>query len=150
MSDLDFNSLVNTRAGDVTKPVPVPVGHYNAMFSGAMTPHKAKTGNVAMRFPVKLMEAGADVDADALQTSGGIPDRVFNVDFWMSPDAQFRFTDFCKSCGVFDDNLTLVQMAERLIEEQVLFTVEVTHQPNDKDPDSPYARVDNLVGMEAA
>lgn len=143
---LDFNSLANTKAGDVKAPTLLPIGHYLAMIAGAMTPHPAKSGNVAMRFPISILSAEDDVDQEQLEAAGGIPDKKYNMDFWMSQDAQYRFTDFVKSCGLFDENLTLVQLAERLVEEQTQFLIEVKHEPNE-DPDKPpFMRLDNPVG----
>lgn len=143
---LDFNSLISTSAEAVKPPVLVPTGHYGAMISGPMTPHSARSGNVAMRFPIKLTEARDDVDAEMLADAGGIPDKTYNLDFWMSPDAQYRFTDFCKSCGVDISNMTLSQLAEVLVENAQDFTVEVKHEADSENPEKVYMRIDNPVG----
>lgn len=149
MADLDFNSLINNRAGDVKPPATLPTGHYEATIVGAMTPHKARSGNVAMRFPMRLLAPTDDVDAEQLQEAGGIPDKTYNLDYWMSADAQFRFTDFAKSVGVFDENLTLAELAEKLVEESPTFTVEIKHETDQNDPEKVYMRIDNAVGDAA-
>ena len=150
-----FDELANVKAGDVKPPVNLPAGHYTLMVAGPATPHKAKSGNVALRFPVQIIEAGDDVDHEELAhaTSEGKPlsERRINMDFWMSPDARYRFTDFCRSTGVFDEELTIVQLAERLVEDKPQFTGELKYEDNADDPTKPpYARWDNFVGNETA
>ena len=147
-----FDDLANVKAGDVKPPVTLPTGHYEAMFDGPMTGHKAKSGNVAMRFSCKVLQPTDDVDAESLQTAlEQNPDALgkkFNLDFWMSPDARFRFTDFAGSCGIDDPNLTLTEIAERMVEDKTQFTIECKHQPDEADPDKIWVRWDNPVGHE--
>lgn len=145
---LDFNSLIQTSADDVKPPVTMPAGHYEAMIAGAMTPHEARSGNVAMRFPFRLTSATDDVDAEQLESVGGIPDKVFNIDFWMSPDAQYRFVDFAKSCGVETEGRALSEIAEQLVENQTQFTIEAKHEPNEDPEKPPFVRWDSPVGNE--
>lgn len=150
MADLDFNQLINTKASDVKAPTLLPTGHYEAMIAGPMSPHKARSGNVAMRFPIQITAPGDDVDAEVLNDAGGIPDKKYNLDYWMSPDAQFRFKDFCASCGMDVDNLTLSELAEQLVENSQTFTVEVKHEADSNDASKVYMRIDNAVGPEGA
>lgn len=149
MSELgNFSDLANVKVGEVERPKPLPTGHYQAMFSGLMKPHKARSGNQAMRFPFKLVAAGEDVDAEALEAAGGIPDKEFTIDFWMSPDARWRFTEFGKAMG-HSDSLNLLELAEALATAGDPFLIEVKHEEPSaetkaKDPDAqPFMRFDN-------
>jgi hypothetical protein len=143
MSELgNFADLANVRVGDVEPPKAIPPGHYKAIFTGLMKPHKAKSGNQAMRFPFKLIEAGDDVDPELLEAAGGLPDKEFSLDFWMSPDARYRFTDFGKAMGHSDD-LNLIELAEALGTGGEPFMIECSLQDNEKDPSKPYTRFDN-------
>lgn len=146
---VNFADLAQIRAGDVKPPVLVPEGHYTAQFTGPMKQHKAQSGNVAMRFPFRLIAAGEDVDQEALETAGGLPDKEYALDFWMSPDARYRFTDFaCKSQGLSDD-LNLIELAEGLIAENRPFTIEAKHEANSKDPEKPpFLRFDNPTSAD--
>lgn len=149
MSDFNFADLANVKASDVKPPVLVPEGRYIAQWSGPMKQHKAKSGNVAMRFPFKVQGIDGDsVDPSELEAAGGIPDKEYAFDFWMSPDARYRFTDFaCKSQGLSDD-LTLVDLAEQLIADNKPFSIQAKHEPNE-DPDKPpYLRWDNPIAAE--
>lgn len=143
MADLgNFADLANVRVGDVEPPKAIPPGHYQAIFTGLMKPHKAKSGNQAMRFPFKLVAPGDDVDTDALEAAGGLPDKEFSLDFWMSPDARYRFTDFGKAMG-HSDSLNLLELAEALGTANEPFLIEVSSQADDKDPNKFYTRFDN-------
>lgn len=148
MSDtVNFADLANVKVGEVEAPKPIPEGHYTAQITGPMTQHKAKSGNVAMRFPFKLVAPGDDVDADALEAAGGLPDKEFNLDFWMSPDARFRFTDFGKAMGATDD-LNLLELAEWLVAEGKPFTIEAKQETSDRDPNKTFTRFDNPAPAE--
>lgn len=132
---MNFSELGQVTANTVERPKPMPEGHYLAQFAGPMSEHKAgKSGNLAMRFQFKLVGAGEDVDAEELQKAGGIPDKTYHIDFWMSPDARYRFTDFaCKAQGLSDD-LNLLELAEELIKENKPFSIQNKHRTGD-EPD---------------
>lgn len=139
-----FAELANTKVGDVTRPPALPEGHYQAVFCGKAKEHKAKTQNIALRFPFKLTAAEDDVDSEALEAAGGIPDKEYTIDFWMSPDARWRFTEFAKSMGVNED-LNLIEAAEELAGGGQPFIIACTQQTGEKDPEAIFNRFDNPV-----
>lgn len=148
MSLGSFADLANVKVADVEPPKTIPIGHYVAAFAGPMKEHKARSGNTAMRFPFILTEAGEDVDAEALAEAGGLPKddkgnaKQFALDFWMSPDARFRFTDFGKAMG-HSDQLNLLELAEALATSGDQFLIEVKHETDAQDPKKVYTRFDN-------
>lgn len=139
-----FAELANTKVGDVTRPPALPEGHYQAVFTGKAKEHKAKSGNIALRFPFKLTSAEDDVDTDALSEAGGIPDKEYHVDFWMSPDARWRFTEFAKGMGVNED-LNLIEAAEELAGSGTPFIISCTQGTSERNPDSIFNNFDNPV-----
>jgi hypothetical protein len=145
----NWSDLANTKVGEVERPKPIPTGHYICAFSGPMKQHKAKSGNLAMRFVFKVQGPTEDVDQTALEAAGGIPDKEMTLDFWMSPDARWRFTDFAKAQGASDE-LSLLETAEWLVTEgNKPFLLEATHSPNEKDPEAPpFVRWDNPAPYE--
>lgn len=147
MSEVNFADLAQVRVGDVEPPKAIPDGHYQAIFTGPMTQHKAKSGNVAMRFPFKLVAPGDDVDAEALEAAGGLPEKSFNLDFWMSPDARYRFTDFGKALGASDD-MNLIELAEWIIENNAPFMIQAKQEADSRDPEKFYTRFDNPTAAE--
>lgn len=155
----NFAELANVRVADVEPPKVIPTGHYKCVFTGLMKPHKAKSGNQAMRFPFKPIEAGDDVNADELEAAGGLPvktsdgkDRDFTLDFWMSPDARYRFTDFGKAMG-HSDQLNLLELAEALGTGGEPFMLECRHEypkdaaGNDDLTKPPFLRWDNPAAV---
>jgi hypothetical protein len=143
----NFAELAQVRVGDVEKPKPLPEGHYIAQFTQPMKQHSAKSGNVAMRFAFKLIGASEDVDQDELAAAGGLPDKEFNLDFWMSPDARYRFTDFGKAMGAGED-LNLIELASWLIEENKPFLIQSKQEADRNDPEKVYTRFDNPTSAE--
>lgn len=138
-----FDELKNTKVGDVKAPEKMPVGHYTGQITDMWKEQKAKSGNTALRYPWQLREAGSDVDLEALEAAGGIPqDRTFTLDFWMSPEARFRFTNFTRSCGISEE-LMILEAAQELGESGQLFTIECKHEPVlDKDTGQPVINED--------
>lgn len=144
----NFSDLAQIKANEVKKPSAHPPGHYTAQFTGPMTQNKAKSGNVSMRFPFKVVAAGDDVDADQLAAAGGLPDKTYHFDFWMSPDARYRFTDFaCKAQGLSDD-LNLLELAEQLVAEGKPFSIENKPRTDENDPAVSYNQWDNPAAAE--
>lgn len=144
---LNFSDLANVKAKDVEKPKPLPLGHYLVQQSGPMKDHKAKSGNIAFRFPFKIIAALDDVDQEALAAAGGIPEkREFTVDFWMSLDARWRFTELCAEMG-FSDDLNLIELAEAFAGyDQPLIAEGKYREPMEgKENDPPFFYIDNLA-----
>lgn len=134
MSEVNWADLANTKAKDVTPPPLLPAGHYICQHAGPMGQKKAQSGNMAMSFPFKIVAPGDDIDQAALADAGGIPDKAYALDFWMSVDARWRFTNFTAAQGI-DDELNLIQQAEALISENKPFLIEVKHEPvRDSNP----------------
>lgn len=141
-----FADLANFKAKDVKEPQPLPVGHYQAQFSGLMQEHKSsQKGTLAMRFPLTLLAPGDDVDQEELAASldgKQLSDKKFTFDFWMSPGAMFRFTNFTKAMGLSDE-LNLLEQAEALGTGGEPFLIEVKHEPRQDDPTKMRMVLDN-------
>lgn len=146
-----FADLAQTRIEDVERPKPMPEGHYQAMITGPAKEHKAKSGNLALRFPFKLVGPGEDIDAEALEAAGGIGDKERTIDFWMSPDARWRFTEFVKALGGPTEG-TIVEGAEWLAGSQTPFLIQCKQElggddstPADQRP--IFSRFDNPTAI---
>jgi len=150
----DFSSLANVKTSEVKPPPVLPIGRYQAVITGMWKEHKAKSGNKAMRFPFRLVAPGDTIDAQALEEAGGLPDREYTIDFWMSPDARFRFTDFGKAMNLDEGDPNLLELAERLAGCGTPFSIEVTHEPakdaagNDDLTRPPFMRFDNPIALD--
>jgi hypothetical protein len=138
-----FAELAQVKVDTVERPKPIPAGHYQAVIVGPAKEHKAKSGNLALRFPFKLVGPGEDVDADALEAAGGLPtDKEFYLDFWMSPDARWRFTEFGKTLGGPTD-VNLIELAEWIAGSVQPFLIQVKQEAAQDNPEQIYVRFDN-------
>lgn len=140
----NFGDLASVKGNTVEKPKNLPDGHYSVIITGPFKEHKAKTGNFAMRYPLKIVEALSDVDAEALQDEGcqKALQRDYSVDFWMSPDARWRFTEFCKAMGI-DDQQDLLSMGEELVASNTPFMMQGKNEADSNDPTKVFFRLDN-------
>lgn len=142
-----FAGLANTKVGDIKPPVMIPVGHYQAQITGQFKEHKARTsGNVAARFPFRLIAPGDNVDASALAEAlgdKGLGDKEHTIDFWMSPDALYRFTNFASAVFEVPADAGLMEALETVGTAGTPFLIEVKHEPDQKDPTRIYLRFDN-------
>lgn len=142
---MQFSDLAQVKVGEVERPKPYPEGKYRAVITGPATEHKAKSGNLALRFPFRPVEL-VEGDEEALAAAGGIKqDRLEKIDFWMSPDARYRFTEFAKTLGASDD-LNIVEAAEHVAGCGNTFLIDAKHRTSEKDPNQVFVDWDNPVG----
>lgn len=144
MSDTEFGSfedLASIKGNEVEKPQPLPAGHYTAKFTGSYQQHKSpKKGTLAARYEVVLLEGHDDVDLSGFT---GDLNKPRNYDFWLSPNALFMFTDFAEALGL-DMEMSIPELIEAMAAYDGTFVAVVEHEPNEKDPDSPYSRIRSL------
>lgn len=157
-ASVNFADLAQVKVGDVEPPKALPEGHYLAQITGPMTQHKAaKSGNVAMRFPCKILGPStdpqdvdqADYEASLTKKDGTQKDPpAFNLDFWMSPDARYRFTDFIKAMGA-SDSMGLIEAAEWLVGEgNKPFLITNKHRVAEDDSGKIFNNFDNPTATE--
>lgn len=145
---LDWNQLANTKVGEVERPPLRPQGHYVGVISGkAETGESSKKGTLYATFPVQINEALEDVDPDQLAEAGG-PNFKGEVTFWLSPKALWMFTEFGKQMGASDE-LGVMELMEWLSESGEPIVFQGTHEPNERNPDRPYFRLQNPVPLSA-
>jgi hypothetical protein len=145
---LNWNDLANTTVGDVERPPLKPIGHYVGVFSGkAETGESTKKGTLYATFPVQVNEALDDVDQEQLNEAGG-PNFKGECTFWLSPKALWMITEFGKQMGASDE-LNVMELIEWLGDcgEPIVF--QGTHEPNDRNPERPFFRLQNPVPLSA-
>lgn len=148
MADEKFswNDLASTKIGEVERPPLRPQGHYVGVISGrAETGESAKKGTLYATFPVQVNEALDDVDADELAAAGGASFKG-ECTFWLSPKALWMFTEFSTSMGASDE-YNVPETLEWLADcgEPIVFTG--IHEPNEKNPERPYFKLQNPVPL---
>lgn len=148
MADEKFswNDLASTKVGEVERPPLRPQGHYVGVITGRPeTGESSRKGTLFATFPVQVNEALDDVDADELSAAGGASFKG-EITFWLSPKALWMFTEFGKQMGASDE-LNVMELAEWLAEcgEPIVFNG--THEPNEKNPERPFFRLQNPVPL---
>lgn len=145
---LNWNDLANTTVGEVERPPLKPVGHYVGVFSGkAETGESSKKGTLFATFPVQINEALDDVDPEQIAEAGGANFKG-ECTFWLSPKALWMITEFGRQMGASDE-MNVMELIEWLADcgEPIVF--QGTHEPNEKNPDRPFFRLQNPVPLSA-
>lgn len=126
MSISSFAELANTTLADA-KPLPLlPEGIYRGKIVGMWKEHKS-ANNLAAEYPLRITAPGDDIDLEALQAAGGIPDKSYPYRFWMSENARFMFGNFARSCG-YSDDLGLMESLNMIGTDMPDVLVEYKHE----------------------
>lgn len=146
---VSFADLAQTKVGQVERPKLYPIGKYRGVITGPAKEHKARSGNFALRFPWRVVEM-VEGDEEALAEMGGVKaDREEKLDFWMSPDARYRFTEFASSLGVGNDDMNLIELAEAVSGSGNTFLIDLTHRQDEEKPDVFYPQWGDPAGEAA-
>lgn len=142
-----FSSVLDTPAGDIERPKPLPVGSYVCVVTGQPRIDKsAKKQTEFVEFTLKLLEALNDVDEDALKDVGGIKDKTTRVTFYLTENSIYRLKEFLEHCGVdMEDEGSMRQYIAEAPGKQVV--AHIIHEAS-QDGDAVYARVKNTTAME--
>lgn len=145
MSEVDFNSILDTPVEEIVAKPPVPVGSYKARIKSLepITSSQKKTPGV--RFQLALFEALEDVDQDLLKESGGLKDRELKHELWVTPDSASMLKDFLISdVGLEGTGRTLRQLMAECINAEV--GVKVIQVPS-KDGKRMFANIQSTFRL---
>lgn len=107
-----YADILNTARDDIKEPQPLPVGTYTAMTKGLPRIDKGgKNNNDFAEYEFSLVAAEADVDADTLAASGGLP-RDLKHTFWITPKSLFIIERFFEAAGI--DRTSAPSVAEAI------------------------------------
>lgn len=139
----DLSHLLGTKAGDVKKPKPFPVGHYLWAVNGFAVVESSKKKTPGIEFEVKMLEPMDDVDQEELAEVKNANERKKRLTFWITEDSLWRLTDFLDVLGVNDPERTI----EELIPETVgcQFIAAIQHEPIEGSTDVRDVINDNSV-----
>ena len=121
----DFKQILDTPGSAIEPPKIPPVGTYKARVGTYKLTESRENKTPGLQFTNRLTgEYKEDVDETELQEFGGaakLMSRDIQDTFWMSPDAQFRFKQWCSEAlgieGV--DEMTIRQMADEAKNREV-------------------------------
>lgn len=141
-----WNELAQTKVGEVKPPALLPIGHYAGLVVGEYeTGNSAKKQTPFVTFQVKLTEALGDVDAEELQAIEGDPfEKTRDLTYYLSPNALFMLTEFAQALGC-SDQATIMEAIEHIQNSGEPIVVQISHEPNERNPDRPYVRINGAL-----
>lgn len=153
----NFSSILDRAPSEIEKPKPLPVGTYTCVVNGLPTYDKSsKKQTDFVRFNLKVLAAGEDVDADDLSTwmqkpdgtTRSLADTQIRHDLYLTEDAAWRLKDFLTHLGwdIEDsENGSMRQMIEQSAGRQV--NVFMRHEAS-QDGTSVFAKVGSTAAVE--
>ena len=144
---LNWNELANTKVGEVEPPKMIPAGHYVGVIAGAAkVENKGQKKTLCATFPIRLNEPLDDVDPEEFAASDGFHKNGYELNFWLTPNSLYRFTEFGKGMGASDD-YSVPEMAEFLATCGEPLVVSVTHGTSAKNPTRTFMQIDDPIPL---
>lgn len=143
-----FGSILDRPSSEIERPKPLPVGTYVCVVKGLPRYDKSsKKLTDFVEFTLQPLQAGDDVDQEALQEMGGFVNKTLRATFYITEDAAWRLKKFLSDLGhdVDDEKTSLRQMISESAGLQVVVTV--THTSSD-DGSAVYANVGMTAPVE--
>ena len=101
MPDVNFAELLGVQVESAERPRLFPAGHYDSVITGHEMGTSAQKGTPFVRFNIKLLSPGEDVDADLFEQAGGIAAlnerKTIPLDFYLTKDALYRLREFLEN-----------------------------------------------------
>lgn len=142
-----FSKLLSTPMGDAKKPKPKPEGTYQFLITGFERGQSAKKKTDFIEFGLQFVQAAEDVNgADLLAALQGkeLSDARTTTQFYITGDALYRLQEFLLLVlGEASKGRPMSQLIPECSNRTVWGLVH--HEPNERDPESPYMRVDKFI-----
>ena len=98
MDDVNFNELLGVQVQSVERPKNFPVGLYTSIVVNHEMGKSSRKETPYVRFPIKLLGPGEDVDQELFEEAGGMEElnarKPLNLDFYLTKDAIYRLREF--------------------------------------------------------
>jgi hypothetical protein len=128
-----FQSLLDTPAGTVEAPKPLPPGLYTFTVTAKELGESSKSKTPQVTFMCKPVSADA-VDDDELEAFGGIEaamQKTSRVTYYITPDALYRLTEFCSNYLGIDSSLTVGEQIDNAVGCSFVGSITQRLDPND-------------------
>lgn len=147
MANPDFTSILAKAPSEIEKPKPLPAGTYLCTVQGMPKFDKSsKKQTPYAEFTYKILQAGEDVDKDALEEMGGIGEKTLRDTYYITENAVYRLKEMLTNCGLDEGEYgSLQEMIEASPNCQL--NVFIKHTASD-DGKSVYANVDSTAPVE--
>lgn len=148
---VNFQALLSKPADEVKRPQAKPAGTYFGTISDYKFDESKKQKTPYVRFTVKNITPGEDVDQSAL---AGTPETgpidltkwSPNRDFYLTDDALYRLKDLLESCGIDTKGRSFAELIPELKGKPVQLSV--TQRPSE-DGTTLYNDVTDMKGTES-
>lgn len=145
MSDVDFNTILDTPAEEIKARPPIPAGTYDFRIKGQKAVKSSRKGTDGVEFAVVPFQPGDDVDAELLAEAGGL-DREMSITFWVTPESANMLKEFLSlHCKIEAEGKTLRQLLAESTNQG--FRGIVTHELSQKTQ-RPYATIAQTLPIE--
>lgn len=139
----DFSSLLQSGWDDVKRAPPLPIGTYFGTITKYEFGESSKKQTPFVRYTVNLSEAGEDVDPDDL-VGVELHKKIISTEYYLSDKALIMLKDFLESCGIDLAGKSRNETIPEAMGHDV--QVQLIHEPNDQDPESPYVKIKRMAG----
>jgi hypothetical protein len=143
---VNFKSMLDKPTTEAKRPPVLPAGTYYGTLVKWEPGESAQKKTPYIRFHAQLTGAGEDIDAEQMAEID-LSKKQMRMDFYMTPDAEFRIQEFMKSIGIVGvgEGRPYGEMLPECIGKDVI--VNVTQQMNQQDPTQPpFNNVQNMKG----
>lgn len=138
----DFNELMRAPADTFKRPIPLPVGTYQGRMGKYEIKKSKEKQTPYIQWQIQLLAAGDDIKPEDL--SGiEVEKKVLSRNFFVTPDASYRLTEFLKTCGIDVAGRTFNELLPEAMGASVL--VSVIQRPS-KDGKELFNEIQDLVG----
>jgi hypothetical protein len=146
---VDFRELLKKKADDAKRPPAWPAGHYYGKLGKFVLGDQNKNNTPYVRFSVQATGPGDDIDPTELQDEDGKPiditKRNFTRDFFLTPEADYRLTEFIKSLGIDTTGRDFAELLPETTGADVIF--ELSKQPSQNAEAKPGDMVNFITAM---
>ena len=99
--ETNFEALLAKQVDSVERPKLYPIGNYSAIIAQHEFGKSAKKETPFVKFDVKLIGPGSDVDEEAFEQAGGneglAKKKPLDLYFYLTPDALYRLREFLEN-----------------------------------------------------
>lgn len=138
--DANFSDVLDKPSAEIERPVPLPAGQYICAIVGLPRHDKSsKKQTPFVEFTARVLQAGDDVDQEALAEMGGLAEKTIKLTYYLTENSVYRLKEFLfDDLGLEDDGGSLRPKLEQTAGCQFMATIKHTSSDDGK---SIYANV---------
>lgn len=149
--EVNFSELLSVQVESVERPKNFPVGHYEAIVASHEMGTSSQKGTPYVRFLIKLLGPGDDVDEELFEEAGGMEAlrkrKPLRMDYYLTKDAIYRLREFLENGLALN---TAARNFDEVIPESTnaSITVQVSHRAGQK-PDEFFMDLSDYLAAAA-